>query len=486
MEYETIIGLETHVQLKTDSKMFCRCSADYTGAKPNSHVCNVCLGAPGVLPTINEKAVRFTIMTALALSSKISSFTKFDRKNYFYPDLMKDYQISQYDAPVGLGGCLEVETNGQARRIGITRVHLEEDTAKLLHREGGGESYSLIDVNRSGVPLMEIVSEPDIRSAEEARQYLMKLRSILRYLGVSNANMEEGSFRCDANISIRPVGEEKLLTKTEVKNMNSFKAVFKALQYEEKRQRKVTCEGGELVQETRGWVEDKAITISQRSKEDAHDYRYLPEPDLPPLTVSAEWITEIEKELPELPTAKKERFIKEYNLPAYDAALLTASKEMAEYFEQTAKAVKGTKPKEISNWLLGAVSGIINTVGCDITAFNNKVNPANLAGLITKTLKGEVGATAAKMALEEMFATGKNAAAIIVDKGLSQISDSGEIETVARQIVTENSRAVADYKAGKDQAVKFMVGQMMRATKGRVNPQIATQMIMQMLEEGLE
>jgi len=309
MTYETIIGLEVHAQLLTQSKMYCRCSSDYADAPPNTHVCPVCLGMPGVLPVINKKAIEFAIMTALALNCTIPQFSKFDRKNYPYPDLMKGYQISQYDAPIGIGGWMMLNIEGKERRIGITRVHMEEDVAKLLHRtDPWGESYSLIDVNRSGMPLMEIVSEPDMRSPEEARQYLIKLRSILQYLGVSTGNMEEGSFRCDANISIRPADSSESLAKVEVKNMNSFKAVFRALEHEEKRQREVAEKGGQLSQETRGWVEETGITQSQRSKEYAHDYRYFPEPDLPPLTLSPAWVKEIESRLPELPETRLDRF----------------------------------------------------------------------------------------------------------------------------------------------------------------------------------
>jgi aspartyl-tRNA(Asn)/glutamyl-tRNA(Gln) amidotransferase subunit B len=327
VEYETVIGLEVHVQLRTRSKMYCRCSADYANTPPNTHVCPVCLGIPGVLPVINRKAVEFTVMTALALGCEIPEHAKFDRKNYPYPDLMKGYQISQYDLPLSRNGRLEVEADGKRSVIGITRVHLEEDVAKLLHRQNeAGETYSLVDVNRAGVPLMEIVSEPDIRSPEEARQYLMKLRQILRYLGVSEANMEEGSFRCDANISLRPAGATELGPKVEVKNMNSFRAVFRALSFEVERQREVLAVGGTPVQETRGWVEEKGETVSQRTKEYAHDYRYFPEPDLPPLRLERDYVEKMRSSLPELPDAKDRRFIHEYGLSEYEAHLLTSSK----------------------------------------------------------------------------------------------------------------------------------------------------------------
>ncbi len=486
MNYETIIGLEVHAQLLTKSKMFCRCSADYASAPPNTHVCPVCLGMPGVLPTINQQAVEYTVMTALALNCTISDYTKFDRKNYPYPDLMKGYQISQYDAPFGHHGWLTIEVNGEKRQIGITRVHLEEDVAKLVHRTSvNGESYSLVDVNRSGVPLMEIVGEPDLRSPEEARQYLMKLRSIVQYLGVSTGNMEEGSFRCDANISIRPENSLDSLAKVEVKNMNSFKAVYRALDYEAKRQRKLAGEGKKLTQETRGWVEDRGITVAQRSKEYAHDYRYFPEPDLAPLVLKPEWVEEIRSKLPELPEARRERFIAEYNLPLYDANLLTSSKLMADYFEDCLKEYKA-KPlpaKEISNWLLGEVSRIMNANNIEIDKFRESISPEWLVELLVLASQGDVSTATAKSVLEEMFATRKRAADIIDQQGLSQISDSRQLEETVASVINSNAQAVADYKAGKKESLKFLVGQVMRATKGRANPGLANQLLERKLEE---
>jgi aspartyl-tRNA(Asn)/glutamyl-tRNA(Gln) amidotransferase subunit B len=482
IQYETIIGLEVHAQLATRSKMYCRCSAAYADAPPNTHVCPVCLGMPGVLPTINRKAVEYTIMTALALNCSIPPCTKFDRKNYPYPDLMKGYQISQYDQPLGLKGWLAVEAEGQTRVIGITRVHLEEDVAKLLHRaEEGG--YTLMDVNRAGTPLMEIVSEPDMRSPEEARQYLMKLRTVLWYLGVSHANMEEGSFRCDANISIRPVGTEQFMSKVEVKNMNSFRAVFRALEYEAVRQRRVVSEGGAVHQETRGWVEAEGKTVSQRSKEFAHDYRYFPEPDLPPLMPDAAWVEALRVKLPELPEARRDRFMSQYNLPAYDAGLLTASRELADYFESAAAAGKDLPPKEVSNWLLGAASGLMNASGTEIAAFSVPVSPARLAELVSLVEKSVINANTGKTVLEEMFATGKPASDIIHNRGLAQISDTGELERIVSDVIRDNAPAAADFKAGKTQALKFMVGQMMRLTKGRASPAVATELLTRKLGE---
>ena len=481
MNYETIIGLEVHAQLLTKSKMYCGCSADYASAPPNTHVCPVCLGMPGVLPVINRQAVEYTMMTALALNCPISEYTKFDRKNYPYPDLMKGYQISQYDAPIGQKGWLTIEVDGQKKKIGITRVHLEEDVAKLLHRTSpDGEDYSLVDVNRSGCPLMEIVGEPDLRSPEEARQYLMKLRSILQYLGVSTGNMEEGSFRCDANISLRPEGSTEFGAKVEVKNMNSFKAVYLAMEYEAQRQRKAAAEGKRLVQETRGWVEDKGKTVSQRSKEYAHDYRYFPEPDLPPLIIGRDWVEAVRKKLPELPEARRDRFLAEYGLPKYDADLLTGSKAMADYFEEGAKANKDVSPKEVSNWLLGEVSRIINAGNIDVDEFRKKVSLRMLSGLILSS-HGAINIATAKTVLEEMFQTGKTADEIIKERSLSQISDTAELEKIVAEVINSNVQPVADYKAGKETALKFLVGQVMKATKGRANPQLVNEVLKQKL-----
>ena len=488
MNFETIIGLEVHAQLLTKSKMYCRCSADYADAPANTFVCPVCLGMPGVLPVINQQAVEYTIMTALALHCTISDYTKFDRKNYPYPDLMKGYQISQYDAPIGHYGWLTIEVNGEKKRVGITRVHLEEDVAKLLHRTPpDGESYSLIDVNRSGVPLMEIVGEPDLRSPEEARQYLIKLRSILQYLGVSTGNMEEGSFRCDANISIR-VDNSTDSTKVEIKNMNSFKAVYRALEYEANRQRKAITEGRKLVQETRGWVEEKEKTVAQRSKEYAHDYRYFPEPDLPPLVLNREWVEEIKSKLPELPEARRDRFVAEYDLSLYDANLLTSSRAMADYFEESfeesRRANMGLTAKDISNWLLGEVSRIMNAENIDITEFRKKVSPEQLCPLISNTNSAIINISTAKSVLEEMFKTGKEATEIIQQRGLSQISDTQEIKSVLDEVLRTNAKAVADYKAGKTQSLTFLVGQVMKATRGRANPKLVNEELKKVLEEG--
>jgi aspartyl-tRNA(Asn)/glutamyl-tRNA(Gln) amidotransferase subunit B len=488
MNYETVIGLEVHVQLNTKSKMFCRCSADYASTPPNTHVCPVCLGMPGVLPVINRRAVEFTMMTAMALNCTISEYTKFDRKNYPYPDLMKGYQISQFDAPIGKGGWLNIEVDGQKKQVGITRVHLEEDVAKLIHRNNfDGTSYSLMDVNRSGVPLMEIVGEPDLRSPEEARQYLMKLHTILQFMGVSTANMEEGSFRCDANISIRPEGTTQYLAKVEVKNMNSFRAVYRALEFEAKRQRQAAEQGERLVQETRGWVEEEGKTVSQRSKEFAHDYRYFPEPDLPPVYISREWVSEIKAGLPELPEARRDRFVTEYGLPVYDANLLTVSKPMADYFEACIEiGIPETltitnRAKQISNSCLGEISRLCNATNTEIQ--NIKITPASTCGIIDLTQRGIISGPVAKQVFEEAFNTGKSANDIVAQQGLSQINDANELENTAERVLAENPQAVADFKAGKESAVKFLVGQLMRITKGRANPQVVNQLLKKKLEE---
>ena len=490
MNYETVIGLEVHAQLLTRSKMYCSCSADYASTPPNTHVCPVCLGMPGVLPVINRQAVEFAMMTALALNCTISEFTKFDRKNYPYPDLMKGYQISQFDAPVGHHGWFIIEADGERKKVDITRVHLEEDVAKLLHRSSDGEDYSLVDVNRSGVPLMEIVGEPDLRSPEEARQYLIKLRSILRYLGVSTGNMEEGSFRCDANISVRPENSSNSAAKVEVKNMNSFKAVYQAMEHEAQRQRQALAEGKKLVQETRGWVEAKGKTVSQRSKEYAHDYRYFPEPDLPPLAISREWVEEVREKLPELPEDRRDRFMAEYGLSLYDADLLTSSKPLADYFEdclrteEYGKLPQDKTAKEVGNWLLGEVSRIINANNIDILDFRRQVSPERLVKLSVLNSQSAINTATAKSVLEEMFKTGKDAASIIAEQGLGQINDTNELEQAVVEVINSNAQPVADFRAGKEPALKFLVGQVMRATRGRADPRLVDEVLRKKLTEG--
>ena len=488
MEFEPVIGLEVHAQLLTRSKMYCGCRADYQGQPPNTSVCPVCMGAPGMLPVINKRAVEYTIMTGLALNCAISSRTKFDRKNYPYPDLMKGYQISQYDNPIAVGGWLQVKTNDATRRIGITRVHLEEDVAKLTHvREITGETYSLVDVNRAGVPLMEVVGEPDIRSPEEARQYLMKLRTILRYLDVSTGNMEEGSFRCDANVSLRPKGSYELPeAKVEVKNMNSFRAVFQALEYEVKRQTQVMKEGGRIVQETRGWVEGEGITVSQRTKEYAHDYRYFPEPDLPPVEVASEWVDEIRSRMPELPDARRDRLVEQYGLPIYDAGLLTGSRETADFFENVLKAdgLMGKaiekRAKAASNWILGDISHLLHDRGQTLSESNLK--PEYVAQLVALLEDGTISTPLAKKVIAEVFDTGMSPAQVVKERGYTQVTDSDVIQSTVAQAVEENPKAVEDYLKGKETAAQFLVGQVMRITRGKANPTLVNKLVKEKLE----
>ena len=486
MEYETVIGLEVHVQLLTRSKMFCSCRADYQSAAPNTRVCPVCLGLPGALPVINRKAVEFTIMTGLALNCQIPNYSKFDRKNYPYPDLMKGYQITQYDLPLAVGGYLDIRVDGRDCRIGLERIHLEEDVAKLQHRpSANGESYSLVDVNRSGVPLMEIVSKPDMSSAEEARTYLMTLHSILQYLGVSTVNMQDGSFRCDANISLRPKGDTEYGTRAEVKNMNSFHSVYMALNYEEERQRKVLEDGGRVVQETRGWLDDRDVTVSQRSKEYAHDYRYLPEPDLPPLIADPAWVQEIRDRIPELPPQRRDRFARQYGLPEYDAGLLTGSKEFADYYESAIGEKKNcatleSYAKSVSNWMLGDLSRLLNAENAAI--LDSTVTPAHLAELIDLVDSQTISITMAKTVLEEVFSSGEAPAKIVRDQGYTQISDSSAVEAVVSQAIESNPKALADYIEGKENAAKFLVGQVMKATKGQAKPELVNTLVNQELE----
>jgi aspartyl-tRNA(Asn)/glutamyl-tRNA(Gln) amidotransferase subunit B len=486
-EYEAVIGLEVHAQLRTRSKMYCTCPADYQQAPPNSKVCPVCLGLPGTLPVINRQAVESVIMTGLALHSTVSEHSKFDRKNYPYPDLMKGDQISQYDLPICVGGHLDIEVNGQERRIGITRVHLEEDVAKLLHRAdpAGGEPYSLVDVNRSGVPLMELVSEPDMRSPEQARQYLMKLRTILQYLRVSTGSMEEGSFRCDANVSIRPLGSTDLFNRVEVKNMNSFRAVYRALEFEVGRQTRMAEQGERLEQETRGWSEERGETFSMRSKEHANDYRYFPEPDLPPLVIERAWVREVAQRLPELPDAKKGRFLASYGLSEYDASTLTATQAMATYFEETLRELSalpgaseesdGVMAKTVANWTITELHRLLNAANTDVEG--SPLRPRALAGLLELMRRGTIGTVQAKTAFEAMFRTGKEAEAVVEELGLAQLTDVGPIGQAVGQAIEENPKAVQDFLGGKDTAVKFLVGQVMRTTRGKADPSVVADLM---------
>lgn len=481
-DFEVVIGLEVHSQLLTKSKMFCSCSTNYANAAPNTHVCPICMGMPGVLPVINTEAVTYTIMTALALNCSIPEFSKFDRKSYHYPDLMKGYQISQYDIPLSSDGFLNITVQGQERRIGITRVHLEEDTARSLHRDG----YSLINVNRAGTPLMEIVSEPDMRTPEEASLYMQKIREILVYLGVSSGRMEEGSLRCDANISVRPRGQQKLGVKTEIKNMNSFRAVERALEYEAKRQIAVIREGGSIRQETRGWVEDKGITVLQRVKEFADDYRYFPEPDLPPLLISRDEVEKIRASLPELPDDRRQRYQQTYGLSAQDANVMTEDKALGDYFEQVL-AVSQTKDvraraRVASNWLLSEVVRLLNARS--IATQNCPLTPQALANLLDLLEKERITGKQAKDILDEAFETGELPEEIVTRRGIKPpISDQATLEGIVSEVIANNPKITKDYLSGKTNAMQALVGQVMRQTRGQAKADMVQTLLRKKLDE---
>lgn len=479
MPYEPVIGLEVHAQLLTKSKMFCSCRADYAGSPPNTLVCPVCLGMPGVLPVINAQAVEFGVMTALALNCTVQQINVFARKSYFYPDLPKNYQISQYDLPLSRDGWLMAETKNGAVRVGIRRVHLEEDTAKLTHVEAGGETYSLIDFNRSGMPLMEIVSEPDMHSVDEVNGYITKLRTILRYLGVSSGDMEKGAMRFEANISLRPAGSMTLGNRVEVKNLNSFRAVLRAVEYEINRQAAILDAGGKIEQETMGWDDLHNVTVTQRGKEEAHDYRYFPEPDLPPLELKPEWVDAIRRRLPELPDAKRQRFMSDFGLSAYDAGLLVVERDIATYFEQCVNN-RPQRAKVIANWIVGEMFRLMNESGQEIGQV--KITPAALNELIDLIEAKTISTTIAKDVFAEMFASGKKPADIVAARGLTQISDASAIEAAIAKAIAANPQAVADYRGGKETAIRFLVGQVMKETKGRANPGLVNQLLIEKLK----
>jgi aspartyl-tRNA(Asn)/glutamyl-tRNA(Gln) amidotransferase subunit B len=476
MQYEAVIGLEVHAQLLTESKIFCGCSTRF-GADPNTHVCPLCLGLPGVLPILNKRAVEFAIKMASATECTINGRNVFARKNYFYPDLPKGYQISQYDKPIAEHGHLDIEVEGEMRRIGITRIHMEEDAGKLIHGEGGDRDSSFVDLNRAGVPLIEIVSEPDIRTAEEASEYMKALRDILVYLEICDGNMDQGSFRCDANISIRPVGQSELGTKAELKNINSFKFVRDAVEYEIERQIEVVEDGGTIVQETRLFDTARGITVSMRSKEEAHDYRYFPEPDLLPLEIDEAWIDGLRDELPELPKAKRARFIDEYGVPADHAAVLTSSKALAEFYE--ASVALFTEPKIVANWIVGEMLRRLKADNTDITAC--PVTPASFAGLLKMVNAGKINAKTAKEVFEEMYRSGREAEDIVSEKGVGQISDEGTLISIIDDLLKANQESVEQYRAGKDKLFGFFVGQVMKATKGQANPQLVSRLLKERL-----
>lgn len=474
--FETIIGLEVHAELSTKSKIFCSCSTEF-GAPPNTNTCPICLGHPGVLPVVNEQAVIFAIKAALALNCEIAEYTKFDRKNYFYPDLPKAYQISQYDQPIGKNGWIDIEVNGETKRIRIHRLHLEEDAGKLIHLENG--EGSLVDFNRVGVPLIEIVSEADLRSPEEARLYLEKLKAILQYTEVSDVKMEEGSLRCDANISLRPIGQREYGTKVELKNMNSFSALQRALEYEEKRQEEILSNGGQIIQETRRWDENRRETIVMRSKEEAHDYRYFPDPDLVGIHISAEWVESVRLTIPELPDQRIARYVQEYGLSPYDAQVLTLSKKMADFYDET--IFLGADPKQAANWLMGELLGYLNKQEKEID--ETRLTPKHLAEMIQLIENGTISGKIAKTVFVEMLETGTGAKQIVEEKELVQISDPDVIRAMIEQVCTQHPQSVEDYRNGKEQALGFLVGQVMKQSRGKANPQLVNKLLMEFLQK---
>jgi len=478
MDYEAVIGLEVHAEMLTQSKIFCGCSATF-GAAPNEHTCPLCLGLPGVLPVLNRRVVEFAIKAGLATQCEIAPVSRWARKNYFYPDLPKGYQISQYELPICLAGRIDIEVDGQPKSVRLTRIHMEEDTGKNIHDQHG--DASLVDYNRCGVPLLEIVSEPDIRSAAEACAYLRKLRTMLQYLEVCDGNMEEGSFRCDANISVRPRGQAAFGTRAEVKNMNSFRAIERAIEHEIARQIDLVSHGERVVQETRLWDPDREETRPMRSKESAHDYRYFPDPDLLPLVVAREWVDALRAALPELPDARRARFVSAYGLPTYDAEVLTARKDVADYFEAAVRA--HANAKTISNWVMGDVLRLVRERKLDdaLVIRDWPLPPAALAGMVRLIDDDTISGKIAKTVFEQMVATGKPAEAIVAEQGLSQMTDSGAIDAAIAAVLAANAAKVAEYRAGKDKLFGFFVGQVMKATEGKANPAKVNEILKQRL-----
>jgi aspartyl-tRNA(Asn)/glutamyl-tRNA(Gln) amidotransferase subunit B len=475
MDYEAVIGLEVHVQLKTSSKIFCSCVNKF-GSSPNTQTCPVCLGMPGVLPVLNRKVVEYALKMGMATNCKIPRYSQLARKHYFYPDLPKGYQISQYELPLVEHGWVDVEVDGQTRRIGITRIHIEDDAGKLIHDESRPVSY--VDLNRTGTPLIEIVSEPDIRSPEEAAAYIRKIRQLVRYLGISDGNMEEGSLRCDANISLRPRGQEEFGTKSELKNMNSFRNVQKALEYEIRRQTALLLDGQDIVQETRLWDAGKGVTHSMRGKEEAHDYRYFPDPDLVPIEVSDEWKEEIRATLPELPDEKRERFVSQYGLPEYDAGVLTVSRETADFFEETVKLFNNAKT--VSNWVMVELMKLLKQTDASIREC--RVTPVYMAEILKLIEKGTISAQMGKDVLAACFETGRAPADIVEEKGLSQVSDESELEAIVAKVMEANPKEVELYRGGKKKVLSFLMGQVMRETRGKANPKKVNEIFRKALE----
>ena len=475
MEYESVIGLEIHSELATKTKIYCGCTNEF-GGDVNTHCCPVCTGMPGVLPVLNEKVVEYAIKAGLALNCEISLFSKQDRKNYFYPDLPKAYQVSQYDLPLCKNGYVDIEVDGNKKRIGITRIHIEEDAGKLIH--GAWGNGTLVDMNRCGVPLIEIVTEPDMRSAEEAKAVLEKIKTFLQYIEVSDCKMQEGSLRCDVNVSIMPKGSTEFGTRTEMKNLNSFSATGRAIETEIARQIVVVENGGQIDQETRRWDDEKGESYAMRSKEEAHDYRYFPEPDLAPIVLTEEYVEDLRATLPELPDKKMVRYINEFNLPEYDANLITSQKAMAEFFDKTVEY--NVSPKQVSNWIMGDISRIIKEK--DMEFEDIMFTPDKLAELIDVIDKGVISNTAGKTVLETMFEEDKTPKQIIEEQGLAQISDESELAKIVQTVVEENPKSIEDYKNGKSNAFKYLVGQTMKATKGKANPQVINDILKGILE----
>ncbi|NTV12626.1 MAG: Asp-tRNA(Asn)/Glu-tRNA(Gln) amidotransferase subunit GatB [Desulfobulbaceae bacterium] len=477
MDFETVIGLEVHAQLSTKTKIFCGCSTQF-GKPANSNTCPVCLGMPGVLPVLNRKVVEYAVKMGLATNCNINRTNVFARKNYFYPDLPKGYQISQFDLPICEHGWVDIEAGGKTKRIGITRIHMEEDAGKLIHDEREPKSY--VDLNRTGTPLIEIVSEPDLRSPEEAAAYLRKIHAILRYLDICDGNMQEGSFRCDANISLRLRGQDKLGTRTELKNMNSFRNVQRALEYEERRQRDLLLDGGTVIQQTLLWDPDRNQTNAMRSKEEAHDYRYFPDPDLIPVEISEEWITATREAQPELPEQRRQRFITELELPVDDANILTGDRELADFFE--AALADYANPRKLANWLISELIRELNK-GEEQSIKTCLVTPAAMAKLLAMVEQGTISGKIAKTVFAEMMASGKDPETVVKEQNLVQMSDEGDLLRIVAEILAANPEQVAQYRAGKTKVMGFLVGQLMQQTKGRANPQMANQLISKALAE---
>lgn len=476
--FETVIGLEVHAELKTKTKIFCSCSTEF-GAEPNTQVCPVCSGFPGMLPVLNEKVVELGIKTGLALHSEIAEFCKFDRKNYFYPDSPKAYQISQFDLPICIGGYLDIDVDGEKKRIGVTRAHMEEDAGKLTHQgDITTTPFSLVDLNRCGVPLLEIVSEPDMRSAKEARAYVEKLRAMLLFAGVSDCKMQEGSLRADANVSVRPVGQKEFGTRTEIKNLNSFRAIERAIEYEARRQVEAIEDGETIVQETRTWDDEKAVTRSMRSKEEAHDYRYFPEPDLPPIKISRERVEELKAEMPEMPDEAQKRLVEKFGLPEYDASILTLTPESLAFFDTCTAQYDDSKI--ISNWIMGELTRLLNQNNIELA--DSKISPEHLVEMLKMMDDGKISGKMAKEVFEEIFTTGKKPAIVVKEKGLVQISDEDSLIPIIEEVIKNNPKALEDYRNGKQKAFGSFVGQVMKATRGQANPAVVNELLKKKLD----